>query len=103
MTSANGCSARRRCGSINGVPRGRRSAAAKRRNRICGKSISSDGRKWVHGRAHLELGKLMLRAGGSASQAAARAALQTAATLGDADNDRASANEARRFLATIRT
>ena len=67
------------------------------------KSVSSDGRKWVHGRAHLELGKLMLRAGGSASQAAARAALQTAAALGDADNDRASATEARRLLATIRT
>jgi tetratricopeptide (TPR) repeat protein len=63
------------------------------------KSVSSDGRKWVHGRARLELGKLMQRSG---NPAAARTELQTAAALGDADNDRAAANEARRLLATIR-
>jgi tetratricopeptide (TPR) repeat protein len=63
-------------------------------------SVSSEGRKWVHGRAHLELGKLLLRAG---NRAAARVELQTAATLGDADNDRGAAAEARRLLATIRS
>jgi len=63
-------------------------------------SVSSDGRKWVHGRAHLELGKLLLRAGNGA---AARGELQTAITLADADNDRAAATESRRLLATIRT
>ena len=61
-------------------------------------SVSSEGRKWVHGRAHLELGKLLLRAGDSVNRVAARAELQTAATLGDADNDRAAAAEARRLL-----
>jgi tetratricopeptide (TPR) repeat protein len=63
-------------------------------------SLSSEGRRWVHGRAHLELGKLALQAG---NPAAARGALQTAATLGDADNDRTAANEARRLLKTIRS
>jgi hypothetical protein len=58
-------------------------------------SASLDGRKWVHGRAHLELGKLLLQAG---NKVAANGELQTAATLGDADNDRAGADEARRLL-----
>jgi tetratricopeptide (TPR) repeat protein len=58
-------------------------------------SVASEGRKWVHGRAHLELGKLLLRAG---NRVAARGELQTAATLGDADNDRGAAAEARRLL-----
>ncbi len=58
-------------------------------------SVSLEGRKWVHGRAHLELGKLLMLAG---DPAAARGEFQTAATLCDADNDRASAEEARRLL-----
>jgi hypothetical protein len=58
-------------------------------------SASLEGRKWVHGRAHLELGKLLLQAG---NKVAANAELQTAATLFDADNDRAGADEARRLL-----
>jgi tetratricopeptide (TPR) repeat protein len=58
-------------------------------------SVSVEGRKWVHGRAHLELGKLLMQAG---KRTEARAELQTAATLCDADNDRPSADEARRLL-----
>jgi tetratricopeptide (TPR) repeat protein len=57
-------------------------------------AIASEGRKWVHGRAHLELGKLALRAGNAA---AAREELHAAARLGDEDNDRGSAAEARRL------
>jgi hypothetical protein len=56
---------------------------------------SLEGRKWVHGRAHLELGKLLLQAG---NKVAANAELRSAATLGDADNDRSGADEARRLL-----
>jgi tetratricopeptide (TPR) repeat protein len=59
------------------------------------KSISSEGRSWVHGRAHLELGKLLSSAG---NRAAAMAEFQSAATLCDADNDGATADEARRLL-----
>jgi tetratricopeptide (TPR) repeat protein len=59
------------------------------------KAVSLQGRPWVHGRAHLELGKLLLKAG---NRAAARQAFQTAATLGDSDNDGASADEARRLM-----
>jgi tetratricopeptide (TPR) repeat protein len=58
-------------------------------------SVSVEGRKWVHGRAHLELGKLLMQAGNAA---AARGEFQTAATLCDADNDRGMADEARRLL-----
>jgi hypothetical protein len=49
----------------------------------------------VHGRAHLELGKLLLQAG---NRAEANREFQTAATLCDADNDRAAADVARRLL-----
>lgn len=58
-------------------------------------SVSIEGRIWVHGRAHLELGKLLMRAG---NRAAARGEFQTAAAQGDAGNDRATADEARRLL-----
>jgi tetratricopeptide (TPR) repeat protein len=58
-------------------------------------SLSLEGRKWAHGRAHLELGKLLARAG---NRPAARAEFQTAATLCDADNDRGAAEEARRLM-----
>ena len=46
-------------------------------------------------RGHLELGKLLMQAG---NQAAARGEFQAAATLSDADDDRGTADEARRFL-----
>lgn len=59
------------------------------------RAVSLEGRKWVHGRAHLEIGKLLLQAG---NRAEAERALQTAATLCDADNDRAMGDEARRLL-----
>jgi tetratricopeptide (TPR) repeat protein len=58
-------------------------------------SVSSEGRKWVHGRARLELGKLLIQAG---NRIAARGELQMAAALCDADNDRGSADEARSLL-----
>ena len=58
-------------------------------------SISLEGRKWVHGRAHLELGKLALGAG---NRDGARREFQMAATLCDADNDRTTADEARRLM-----
>src|SRR5712691_702561 len=53
------------------------------------------GRKWVHARAHLELGKLALKAG---NRAAARQELQAAVTLGESDNDPLTADEARRLM-----
>lgn len=59
------------------------------------RAIAAEGRRWVHGRAHLELGKLMLGAG---DRAAARRELETAVTLCQSDNDPALAQEARRLL-----
>jgi tetratricopeptide (TPR) repeat protein len=59
------------------------------------KAVSAEGRKWVHGRAHLELGRLALKANRTA---AARQELQLAAMLCDADNDGATADEARRLM-----
>jgi tetratricopeptide (TPR) repeat protein len=58
-------------------------------------AVSLEGRRWVHGRAHLELGKLLLKAG---NRGGARQAFQTAATLCDSDNDGATADEARRLM-----
>jgi tetratricopeptide (TPR) repeat protein len=58
-------------------------------------ALQSEGRKWVHGRAHLELGKLALKAG---NRPAARAELQSAIALGESDNDPATADEARRLM-----
>ena len=59
------------------------------------KALSVEGRKWVHGRTHLELGKLALKAGNRAS---ANGELQAAIALCESDNDAASADEARRLL-----
>jgi len=53
------------------------------------------GRNWVYARTHLELGKLALKAG---NKDAAQVELRTAATLGDGDNDPATADEARRLM-----
>src|SRR6266851_1949442 len=58
-------------------------------------AIRLDGRNWVHARAHLELGKLALKAG---NRAAAREELQAAVTLGESDNDPLTADEARRLM-----
>jgi tetratricopeptide (TPR) repeat protein len=59
------------------------------------KSIASEGRRWVHGRAHLELGRLALKA---SDRAGAETALKSAVSLCESDNDQPCANEARRLL-----
>ncbi len=58
-------------------------------------AIANEGRKWVHGRAHVELGKLALKAG---NRAAAREEFQAAIPLCESDNDQAWADEARRLM-----
>lgn len=58
-------------------------------------ALGVEGRKWVYGRAHLELGKLALKAG---SRAAARQELRQAAALAESDNDPGTADEARRLM-----
>jgi tetratricopeptide (TPR) repeat protein len=58
-------------------------------------ALGLEGRKWVHGRSHLELGKLALKTG---NKAAAAEEFRSAIALGDSDNDPATADEARRLL-----
>jgi tetratricopeptide (TPR) repeat protein len=58
-------------------------------------AVSTEGRNWVHGRAHVELGKLALKAG---RRSAADAELRAGIALCDGDNDTAAADEARRLL-----
>ncbi|HJZ77098.1 MAG TPA: tetratricopeptide repeat protein [Vicinamibacterales bacterium] len=59
------------------------------------KALSVPGRKWVHGRAHLELGRIAVNAG---NKAAARPDLQQAVALSESDNDPGTAEEARRLM-----
>jgi predicted Zn-dependent protease len=59
------------------------------------KALSVPGRNWVHGRAHLELGRIAVNAG---NRAAARNDLQQAITLSESDNDPGTAEEARRLM-----
>src|SRR5262249_38918648 len=59
------------------------------------KSLATEARDWVHGRAHLELAKLALKAG---NRPAANADLRIAITLCDGDNDGLTADEARQLL-----
>src|SRR5471030_3097683 len=59
------------------------------------KALAADGRKWVHARAHLELGKLALKA---KNRSAAALEFNAAIPLADSDNDPATADEARRLL-----
>jgi tetratricopeptide (TPR) repeat protein len=59
------------------------------------KSLASEGRRWVHGRARLHLGRLALNAN---DRAAAETELKTAITLCESDNDQPCASEARRLL-----
>ena len=59
------------------------------------KALTVEGRKWVQGRAHLELGKLDWNAG---ARAAAAEHFRAAERLCDSDNDQAYADEARRLL-----
>jgi tetratricopeptide (TPR) repeat protein len=58
-------------------------------------ALTLEARKWVHGRSHLELGKLALKAG---KRDAARQELQQAVTLSESDNDAGTAEEARRLM-----
>lgn len=58
-------------------------------------ALAVEGRKWVHGRAHLELGKLALKAG---NKAAARQEFQQAIALSEGDNDPGTVEEARRLM-----
>jgi tetratricopeptide (TPR) repeat protein len=59
------------------------------------KALSLEGRKWAHGRAHLELGRIELKAGRTKE---ARRELQEAVALCESDNDPTSAEEAKRLL-----
>src|SRR4029077_1364230 len=59
------------------------------------KAAWTEGRGWVHGRAHLELGKLLIKAG---NRPAANAEFRQAIALCDDDNDVATGDEARRLL-----
>lgn len=58
-------------------------------------AVSLEGRPWVHGRAHIELGKLAQKAGRTAE---ARQHFQAAIPLCLSDNDQIWAEEARRLL-----
>ena len=58
-------------------------------------ALASEGRQWVHGRTHLELGKLALK---ERNKSAANAELRQAVSLCSADNDAAAAEEARRLI-----
>jgi len=59
------------------------------------KALAVEGRSWVHGRAHIELGKLALKSG---TRAPAAEHFRQGARLCESDNDAASADEARRLL-----
>ena len=59
------------------------------------RALSLEGRRWVHGRTHLELGKLALKAG---NQPAARSEFQAAIALCESDNDAVWAEQARRLV-----
>jgi Tfp pilus assembly protein PilF len=69
---------------------GRAEAEAELRN-----ALAVEGRKWVHARSHLELGKLALKAG---NKAAAKIELRAAIPLADSDNDPLTSEEAARLL-----
>lgn len=59
------------------------------------KAVSLEGRRWIRGRARLELGKLALKAG---DRATANQELRAAIELCESDSDTAYAAEARRLL-----
>jgi tetratricopeptide (TPR) repeat protein len=58
-------------------------------------ALTIEGRKWVQGRAHLELGRIQLKAG---NKAAAKPEFQAAITLCESDNDQVYADEARKLM-----
>jgi tetratricopeptide (TPR) repeat protein len=59
------------------------------------KALAVPARKWVQGRAHLELGRIAVNGG---NKAAARNDLQQAIVLSESDNDPGTAEEARRLM-----
>jgi hypothetical protein len=59
------------------------------------RAVALEGRKWVHARSHLELGKLALKTG---NRTAADVELRAAIPLADSDNDPLTSDEARRLL-----
>src|SRR5437762_5884397 len=62
------------------------------------RSLTVQGRNWVYGRTHLELGKLAAK---RSDRAGARGEFRTAANLCEQDNDPWPAVEARRWLNTV--
>jgi tetratricopeptide (TPR) repeat protein len=62
------------------------------------KALMVEGRMWVQGRTHLELGKLAQKEG---ARAKAAEHFNAAARLCEDDNDKASADEARRLLKQV--
>ena len=58
------------------------------------RSLAAEGRRWVHGRARLELARLAQKAGHTA---AAEREAKLAAALCEGDNDKPCANEAKRL------
>jgi Flp pilus assembly protein TadD len=59
------------------------------------KALAVEARKWVHARAHLELGKRALKSG---NKAAAATEFRAAIGLADSDNDPLTSDEAKRLL-----
>jgi tetratricopeptide (TPR) repeat protein len=59
------------------------------------KALTVEGRRWVQGRAHLELGKLDLK---DRNRAAANEHLRAAVRLCEGDNDETAAAESRRLM-----
>jgi tetratricopeptide (TPR) repeat protein len=62
------------------------------------KALAVEGRNWVHGRTHLELGRLAQKAG---ARGPAAEHFRDAARLCESDNDEASAGDARRLLKQV--
>ncbi len=62
------------------------------------KALMFDARKWVQGRAHLELGKLAQKQG---ARTTAAEHFRAAVRLCDSDNDQVSADEARQLLKRV--
>jgi tetratricopeptide (TPR) repeat protein len=58
-------------------------------------ALAAPGRQWVHGRSHLELGRMAAKAG---NRALARQELQAAIALCESDNDPYAVDEARRLM-----
>lgn len=61
------------------------------------RAVAAQGRRWVEGRAHFELGRLALL---ESNRAVARRHLEEAVRLGNSDQDGASAGRARQVLET---